>query len=736
MRDWRSVSRPHSQLLDRQADPELWRGCSLADWSPRGPVDVYRQHDGRGGAFGAADVEIDRDAKHRQARSRGHRTRDRQPTRLHGGVDPVPAFGPRLDDETARDKTAFRIGRKSGALTVSAKCGSETRIAPVWVVSSHHGSSVLLGYQPRSGRDAGGPVIASLVPSGADARNRTALSWGPRSTALVRGGVHASVANSGGSPRSAIVSIAQSQEGVSSPAGSECNPYSEYWGDGSGCANGWHDNAWCADFAAWAWRQAGVSFTYGYAGSDINAWAASFYAWGLATGNWHSLSSGYQPQPGDVAVYGRLLEQSGGGSHVGIYVSGPAGDPTVVNGDWEYPNPNVAQVYEQSNEQNTGPGGGSLDGYVSVPNGTETGGGTTGSGGGTAPPPGTSPTGPTTTPSGAPAAAGKPSAIVNSNYSNIDVFYRDTSGDLEDDSWSATSGQGYQTRTIATGVAGNPVAVVNSSYAQIDVFYRGTNGDLMDASWSSTPAGYTVRQIASGIAGDPAAIVNSAYDQIDVYYRDVNGNLQDASWSATPAGYTVRQIASGIEGDPAAVVDDSYSNIDVFYRDTNGDLEDDSWSANSGEGYQTRTVAGGITGDPAAVANGSYTNIDVFYPGAGGQLQDTYWSASSGQGYQTRTVAGGVAGDPSAIVNDSYSQIDVFYPGSDGDLWDASWSATSGHGYQTQEITPGIAGDPSAIVNGSYSNIDVFYPGSNGDLWDATWSATPAGYTTYPLPTS
>jgi CHAP domain len=166
--------------------------------------------------------------------------------------------------------------------------------------------------------------------------------------------------------RSTIVSIAQSQRGVSSPGSSYCNPYSAYWGDGSsGCVSGWRSNYWCADFAAWVWRQAGVNFTYGWAGSDINAYSASFYSWGLATGNWHALSSGYQPQPGDVAVYGGL-SWGGAGGHVGIYVSGPAGAPTVVNGDWGYPG--FADVYEESNESNTGPGGGSLDGYVSPPN--------------------------------------------------------------------------------------------------------------------------------------------------------------------------------------------------------------------------------------------------------------------------------------------------------------------------------------------------------------------------------
>ena len=195
-------------------------------------------------------------------------------------------------------------------------------------------------------------------------------------------------------------------------------------------------------------------------------------------------------------------------------------------------------------------------------------------------------------PTGAPVMVGKAAVVVNNDYSQIDVFYRDTNGDLEDDSWSAASGQGYQTRTIATGVAGNPVAIANNSYTQIDVYYRATNGDLMNATWSDTPAGYTVRTLAVGIAGEPTAIVNSAYDQIDVYYRDVNGNLEDASWSATPAGYTVRQIANGIAGDPAAIVNSGYDQIDVFFQGLSGQLEDASWSATPA-GYQTQMLPTG-----------------------------------------------------------------------------------------------------------------------------------------------
>ena len=292
-----------------------------------------------------------------------------------------------------RAKLSFRSGRKSEVLTVSAKCGRQTRIAPVWVVSRHRGRTVQLGYEPRAGMDGGGPIVVSLARSGVAARAPRALGRAARDTGPLRGSARARAASAG--VRSAIVAFAKSQIGLSSPAGSLCNPYSAYWHEGSGgCPNGWTSNWWCAEFAAWAWSKAGVSFPYG-GPSDVNAFSASFYVWGSATGNWHPLSSGYQPQPGDVAVYGSLQEGVWPG-HVGIVVGGSAGHPDVINGDWGY---TTSAVVEDADEPNIGVSGGGLDGYVSPPN--QPGGGNGPSAGGTGPGAGgTGPGGPPTTAGG------------------------------------------------------------------------------------------------------------------------------------------------------------------------------------------------------------------------------------------------------------------------------------------------------------------------------------------------
>jgi hypothetical protein len=133
-----------------------------------------------------------------------------------------------------------------------------------------------------------------------------------------------------------IVSIAESQLGYrTDPANTYCNRYSAFWISGTAdCGNGNRNEEWCADFAAWVWHQAGVSFTYQFINGDINSSSASFYEWGVAHGTWHPYRSNYQPEPGDVAVYGLDIATLTA-VHVAIVTSVSPGErgPNVINGD-------------------------------------------------------------------------------------------------------------------------------------------------------------------------------------------------------------------------------------------------------------------------------------------------------------------------------------------------------------------------------------------------------------------
>jgi hypothetical protein len=203
-----------------------------------------------------------------------------------------------------------------------------------------------------------GVAIAFGIAHTVTMRSRQAM-------AIDKGGV----ATASGQTRAKIVALAQSQVGYSTdPSTTYCNKFSAYWVSGPAeCGNSNRDEQWCADFAAWAWRMAGVPLVYQYINGDLNSSSASFYEWGVRHHTWHSVASGYVPQPGDVAVYGldapALVAQ-----HVAVVVSYTPGStgPNAINGDGDHTG--YSRVEYQANEYNAdaaGTGVAALAGYVS-----------------------------------------------------------------------------------------------------------------------------------------------------------------------------------------------------------------------------------------------------------------------------------------------------------------------------------------------------------------------------------
>jgi hypothetical protein len=169
--------------------------------------------------------------------------------------------------------------------------------------------------------------------------------------------------------RQRIVAIADSQVGYrTQPVDSYCNKFSAYWDAGTAnCPAGETSEEWCADFAAWVWRIAGVHFVYGYSKNEINGAVVSFYEWGVANGLWHPLSSGYVASPGDVAIYGLSFGANPSAVHAAIVTSDTpvAKGPDVVNGDGDRTGFSVVEVGADQNLAEADQRGSTLDGYVS-----------------------------------------------------------------------------------------------------------------------------------------------------------------------------------------------------------------------------------------------------------------------------------------------------------------------------------------------------------------------------------
>lgn len=168
--------------------------------------------------------------------------------------------------------------------------------------------------------------------------------------------------------RTRILSVARGQVGYrTDPSDTYCNRFSAYWNAGTDdCGNDNLDEEWCADFAAWVWKQAGAEVSYALAPGYLNSQSASFYVWGIDHHTWHPVNSHYRPQPGDVAVYG-LNYSSVTADHVAVVTAATSHNdaPDVINGDGDRTGYSVVEVGHDQMFADVHGKGGRISGYVS-----------------------------------------------------------------------------------------------------------------------------------------------------------------------------------------------------------------------------------------------------------------------------------------------------------------------------------------------------------------------------------
>lgn len=167
------------------------------------------------------------------------------------------------------------------------------------------------------------PALASELPATADSLPSTALSAAPDVSLSSLAAVDPSLAGdavsapAAGGGNQLMVAIARSQVGVTEqPPGSNDAPaIAQYRTATTGALAG---APWCAYFASWVARQAGVPL--GDAGQGFGA-VADIWSWAQQNGRAVPNGPGVVPEPGDLIVFGD--------QHVGIV------DRVLPNGDIE-----------------------------------------------------------------------------------------------------------------------------------------------------------------------------------------------------------------------------------------------------------------------------------------------------------------------------------------------------------------------------------------------------------------
>ncbi|MFC4018865.1 CHAP domain-containing protein [Micromonospora sp. GCM10011542] len=475
-----------------------------------------------------------------------------------------------------------------------------------------------------------------------------------------------------------------------------CN--SSGWRGGS--QNGDDTYAWCANFAKYIWKQAGVTDLGG-----LNTWARSFREYGLDNTTYHSRSSGYTPQPGDAIVFD--WQQNGVIDHVGIVtrasdgrvytIEGNASDRVSAN-DYStsnvdivgYSSPVGANAEEDTAGASTTTGDLGLvrtddgilaqyrlgtDGWIYGSNQPRVGAGY----------------GPWQRIGNRGAFTGNPAAIVAGNET-IAVYARGVDDKIygvgQPSPGAAFGGWG----TIGTGqpsFASDPTAIMTSD-GEIAIYATGSDGYVWGTAQSSPGSTFgawgKIGTGGAGVASEPHVLIG-ANDTIVIYARGTDGKIHGVGQPSPGAAFggwgTIGsgQPADGFKTAPSAVVTPA-GTVAVYATGVDGYL----WGAaqsSAGSAFGTwmkiGTGGAGVASrpQPLIAANGTI----VIYARATDNKIRGVGQPSKGAAFGSWVTIGtgqpNFVGDPTAIVAES-GAIVMYGKGTDNWIWGVGQSSAGG----------------------------------------------------------
>ncbi len=210
----------------------------------------------------------------------------------------------------------------------------------------------------------------------------------------------------------------------------------------------------------------------------------------------------------------------------------------------------------------------------------------------------------------------------------LTVFYAG-SGDTLQENWWTGSLWGYININSPMGAGSSPAADQFPNPGQLDVYFRGSNGELQEDYYGGE-SGWHLINLGHGMAAGTTPTIR--HPQVGgstvLYYTGSSGTLQESWWTGEAWGYYNIGVPIAAGSSPAADPHPNPGQDDVYFRGSNGELQEEYYGGESGWHWigLGHGMAAGTT--PVVVHPQVGGETYVFYAGSNGILQESWWTGS------------------------------------------------------------------------------------------------------------
>jgi hypothetical protein len=166
----------------------------------------------------------------------------------------------------------------------------------------------------------------------------------------------------------------------------------------------------------------------------------------------------------------------------------------------------------------------------------------------------------------------QPTAAVNG--SQVDVFWKNNSGDLEEAVWNGSAWVPFHLSSNFWNMGSAPTSYDQSS-GENDVYWTDTAGDLVEGVWNGAiwTGGWAIP--VGLISSQPASLLEPSTGDQDVFWKD-GTNLKEIVWTGAWSSVFTIPYVSTMGTAPSATA--WGTQVDIYWTDTSGNLQESVWN--------------------------------------------------------------------------------------------------------------------------------------------------------------